>query len=287
MLRAAVVVCLFCAGLAPVLAKNLSLLDDPSLGKDRYGRCIELGKRSPGTAVDQANGWYADGGGAAALHCEALALVDLQRYAEAAEKLTLAAGEGTLGAAPARVDLLDQAGNAWLLAGQAEKADASFSAALAVAPKNSDVLTDRARARGMRKDWSGAVSDLTTVLALDPDRADVLVLRASALHAEGKTQDAKADIDHALRIYPDYPEALIERGNMKFESGDQAGARADWQAVIAAAPGTDAAASAEQRLKSVAEKPAKSAEQRPKSVPEKPAKHCVGISVSGETTEGC
>ena len=256
----------------PALAVDLSVLDDPGLGKDRYDRCIELGKRNPGTAIDQANGWYADGGGAAALHCESLALVDLKRYAEAAQKLTEAAGLGTIGAGPTRAELLDQAGNAWLLAGQADKAEGSFSAALAASPKNEDVLADRARARGLRKDWAGAVADLSAVLALDPDRADVLVLRASALHAEGRREDARADIDRALQIYPDYPEALIERGNMKFENGDQAGARADWQTVVTDVPGTDAAADADQRLKSSAGKP---------------AKHCVGISLSGETTDQC
>jgi tetratricopeptide (TPR) repeat protein len=235
-----------------------SLLDDPSLGKTRYDRCLELVKRSAGTAFDQANGWYQqDGGGAAALHCEALALIDLKRYAEAARKLEEAAKNGAVGSAPERADLLDQAGNAWLLAGQPGKADAVFSAALAFAPQDEDLLADRARARGVSKNWLGAEADLSAVLSLDPNRADALVLRASARHAQGRKVDARADIDHALELDPDYPEALLERGTMKLESGDAAGARADWQQVVTGAPGTDAAATAQARLQARPANPGK------------------------------
>jgi len=233
----------------PAGAANLPVLDDPSLGsKNRYERCVELAKRNPGTAIDQAAAWYKDGGGAGALHCEALALSDLKRYPDAATKLEAAAHEKGL-TASMRGELLDQAGNAWLLARRPDKADAALSAALSFTPQDEDTLADRARARGLRKDWSGAEADLSAVLSLDPDRADALVLRASARHAEGRTLDARADIDRALDIDPGYPEALVERGTMKFEASDTAGARADWLQVTKDAPGTAASSEAEARLK--------------------------------------
>ena len=236
----------------PAAAANLPALDDPSLGsKNRYERCVELARRNPGTAVDQATAWYKDGGGAGALHCEALALTDLKRYPDAAAKLEAAAHEQGLGA-PMRSELLDQAGNAWLLAHRPDKADAALSAALSFTPQDEDTLADRARARGLSKDWSGAEADLSAVLSLDPNRADALVLRASARHAQGRLLDARADIDHALDIDPGYPEALVERGTMKFEAGDTTGARADWQQVINDAPGTAASAEAATRLNLVA-----------------------------------
>jgi tetratricopeptide (TPR) repeat protein len=238
----------------PVMAADLSVLDYSVQAKDRYDRCVELTKRNATSAIEQASGWYKAGGGAAALHCESLGLVALKRYPEAAEKLALAAHEGAVGSSPERAALMDQAGNAWLLAGKPDKADESFSAALAFAPQDEDVLADRARARGLRKDWAGAEADLSAVLSLDPNRADALVLRASALHAEGRKADARADIEHALDLDPDYPEALLERGNMKFEGGDAAGARADWQQVVSDAPGTDAASTAEARLQAVSAK---------------------------------
>jgi tetratricopeptide (TPR) repeat protein len=235
----------------PSFAAKTSPLVDPALGKDGYDRCLKLVERSPGVAVDEARTWYANGGAAAAQHCEGLALVQLKRYAEAAEKFEDAAKNGALGSPQERGALLDQAGNAWLLAGKPDKADADLSAALGYTPKDEDTLADRARARGLRKDWVGADADLTAVLALDPNRADVLVLRASARHAEGRKRDARADIDRALAVYPDYPEALLERGTMEFEAGDADSARMDWQQVLYDAPGTGAADEAKVRLQSL------------------------------------
>jgi Tfp pilus assembly protein PilF len=237
----------------PALAANLSVLDDPSLGgRNRYDRCLELVKRNPATALGAANGWIGDGGGAAALHCSALALVSLRRFAEAAAKLDQAAREPASNAVSMRAELLDQAGNAWLLASQPAKADASFSGALAFAPQDEDVLADRARARGQRRDWRGAEADLSAVLSLDPDRLDALVLRASARHALGDRVDARKDIDHALDLDSGYPEALLERGTMKFEAGDLAGARSDWQQTLRAAPDSEAAHAAQTRIQALA-----------------------------------
>ncbi|HWE06040.1 MAG TPA: tetratricopeptide repeat protein [Rhizomicrobium sp.] len=237
------------AGACDAFAAKASPLDDPALGgRNRYDRCLVLVKRDAARAETEAAGWSAAGGGAAALHCEALALVELKRFAEAAQKLEDAANQSA--AAPSlRAELLDQAGNAWLLAGAAGKAESALSAALALEPKSEDVLADRARERGAAKNWTGAVGDLTSVLALDPDRADIYVLRASALHAQGRKAEAGADIGRALGIYPDYPEALVERGVMRLETGDSAGARADWLKTAQEAPDSDAASAALAHLK--------------------------------------
>ncbi|MGH6876278.1 MAG: tetratricopeptide repeat protein [Rhizomicrobium sp.] len=242
-----------CTGTGMVLAAERS---PPSLsppdGTNRYDRCLELVKRDPARASAEAASWSGAGGGAAALHCQALALVALKRFPEAAQKLDDAAA-GAANAAPSlRAELLDQAGNAWLLAGNAAKAEAALTAALVLDPKNEDILSDRARERGGARNWSGAFEDLTAVLAIDPDRADIYVLRASALHAEGRKAEAHADIARALGIYPDYPEALIERGAMRLEAGDRAGARADWQEAEREAPDSDAATAARARLAQLA-----------------------------------
>ncbi|HTW34401.1 MAG TPA: tetratricopeptide repeat protein [Rhizomicrobium sp.] len=237
-------------------AAGVSLLDDPALtGANRYERCLVLVKDNARNAVAAAEAWHGAGGGAAALHCEALALTALHRFGEAALKLDQAAMIAPGGERDLRIALYDQAGNAWLLAGNPEKAEASISTALALSPHDEDILFDRARARAARKDWSGAETDLTKLLQIDGDRADAWVLRASARHAEGRRAEAAADIGHALAVYPDYPEALVERGTMKLESGDAAGARADWQTVIHDEPDGDAANAARQRLAAMAALP--------------------------------
>ncbi|HTQ13336.1 MAG TPA: hypothetical protein VMH86_05610 [Rhizomicrobium sp.] len=236
-------------------------LDDPSLGADRYGRCMALAQRAPQSALDAAEAWQNEGGGAAAAHCQALSLVALRRYAEAAQTLDRLGRDPATGAAAQRAELFDQAGNAWILASQPAHADDSFTEALALTPGDRDVLADRARARGARKDWAGAEKDLNAVLAADPGRVDILVLRASARHAQGRKAEARADIDQALALYHDYPEALVERGEMKAEDGDTAGALADWQRAIAADPDGNAARAARAHI---AEVQAPAAQGKPK-----------------------
>ena len=220
--------------------------DNAFAGQGGYEKCIEAVKSDARDAARAAETWHVQGGGAAALHCEALALTALHRYAEAATKLDQAAliAKGS----DLRVALYDQAGNAWLLAGAPQKAEASIDSALALSPRDEDILFDRARARAASKNWQGADHDLSTLLAEDPDRVDAWVLRGSARHAEGRKPEASADIARALQIYPSYPEALVERGAMKLEAGDAAGARADWLAVVRNQPNGDAATAARQHL---------------------------------------
>ncbi|HEX4534755.1 MAG TPA: hypothetical protein VH000_11030, partial [Rhizomicrobium sp.] len=215
-----------------------------------YDRCLTLVGSNASAAFSQASTWESAGGGAAAIHCEALALVSLRRYGEAATKLDTL-GRSTKADATTRAAILDQAGNAWLLTKSASNAEASFTAALALAPRNADMLVDRARSRALAHNWSGADADLTSALAVVPTSAEVLVLRASARHALGQKAQARADIDRALDLRPGYAEALVERGALKQEAGDSIGAKADWQQVISSSPNTGAADSARAYLQNV------------------------------------
>jgi hypothetical protein len=216
-----------------------------ALSAGDYNSCIKLAKSDPAKGLAKATEWR-DEGGAAAEHCAALALTGLKRYAEAAVKLEVLAKNKTIGEARNRAALLDQAGNAWLLARQGGKAAADFTLALGLTPKDVDMHADRARARALLKDWVGAEADISAAIQLDGTRADLFTLRASARRALGRKAAAAADITHALSLFPDYPAALVERGGMRYEAGDAAGARADWQA--AAMGGGEAAAAAKRYL---------------------------------------
>lgn len=241
------------------LAAGPSRLDDPALpGENRYNRCLALAGQAPQQAYDSARAWRNGGGGTAAAHCLAVALVGLRRYSEAALALDALARDPAIDNAAHRAEIFDQAGNAWLLAHRPDAAELSLSQALNLAPGDPDILTDRARAKAMRKDWSGADADLTAALARSPGRADLLVLRASARRAAGRTKDAGADIESALHLRPDYDEALLERGAIKFDAGDKAGARADWQKILAVAPDGAAAKAARRNLGAIEQKPSPS-----------------------------
>ncbi len=216
--------------------------------KDQYDLCLARTASDPAAALLLATSWLKAGGGAAADHCAALALVGLRRFGEAAAKLDSLARSSFASNAATRTALFDQAGNAWLLAADADRAVASFTAALSGDPADPDLLADRARADAFKKEWAKAESDLTAALLVAPDRADLYVLRGSARHAMGRKADARADFDRALKLQPNNPDALVERGTMKFETGDIAGARSDWKQVVAAAPTSLAAESARRHL---------------------------------------
>jgi tetratricopeptide (TPR) repeat protein len=202
--------------------------------KQRYDTCLGLASANPGAALGVANQWIGEKGGSPAQHCAAVALVGLKKYPEAAAKLDALGRAPGMGAL--RPQLFDQAGNAWMLAGEISKAVASFQAALVLSPGDADLYGDLARAQAMQADWGAVESDLNAALAISPRRSDLLVLRASARHAENHIADAKADIETSLSLSPKNPDALVERGSIRRDSGDFKGARADFQAALALKP---------------------------------------------------
>lgn len=247
-----IAVALLAAGGTPAIAAGYSPLDDPTLpGAKRYDRCLALAQEKPQRAYDSALAWRNAGGGAAAAHCLAVAMVGLGHYAEAGLTLDALARAPAIDGAAHRAAIFAQAGNAWLLARNPGAAELSLSEALKLVPRDADVLADRARAKAMRKNWTGADVDLTSALAGSPGRPDLLVLRASARRAEGHERDARADLEAALRMRPGFDEALLERGAMKLKAGDKAGARADWQEILAGTPDGPAAQSARKRLEQI------------------------------------
>jgi tetratricopeptide (TPR) repeat protein len=254
-MRAHSLALVFALAALPALAQSdTSFFTDTALsGPQRYNLCLALAQKDPQTAYDKSSIWRGRGGMMYAAHCQAVALVGLKRYAEAAQKLTTLAHDKV--DAAVRVQLYIQAGNAWMMAEQPGNALPLLSDALEISPDNIDALTDRARARAMSRDWNGADTDLTLALSHDPTRADLYVLRSSARHALGRKDEARADIDRALDLVPGYAEALVERGGMKLEAGDRAGAQADWEDVLKKSPPGDATESAKARLEAMGVKP--------------------------------
>jgi tetratricopeptide (TPR) repeat protein len=207
----------------------------------RYRRCMADSSANPGAALADAESWVRAGGGVPSEHCAALALFNLKRYAEAGTRLDrIASGPATLGA-EFRVALFDQAGNAWLMAGDGARAVQSFSGALALSGGDADLFADLARAQAMRRDWREVVMDLNAGLQLSPRRADLLVLRASARRALKNYDEARLDIETALKLKPGDGNALVERGLLRRQLGDIGGARRDFQEALKTGSGAVAA----------------------------------------------
>lgn len=233
---------------AALLIAGANAATPQTSGRAQYDRCLAQATSNASEALREATQWQQSGGGPASDHCIAVALVTLHRYDDAATKLD-ALARGGFGSDPAmRMELFDQAGNAWILANKPDNATASFSAALAIDPTDADILTDRARANAMKKLWARADSDLSAALLVNSGRADLLVLRGSARHAMGRKAEARADFEQALRLRPGLADALVERGTMKLEAGDVVGAQADWNEAISTSPGSAAADAARKHL---------------------------------------
>jgi tetratricopeptide (TPR) repeat protein len=198
----------------------------------RYRDCLAAVSIKPQAALTDAEDWTKTGGGAPALHCAALSLIQLKRYGDAGARLDRAAADSKVPDLAFRAVLFTQAGNAWLLAGNGAKAVQSFSAALALSPGDAELYADLARAHAMRRDWPQAEMRLGSALQLAPRRADLLILRASARRALKRYGDARNDIEAALKLKPGDGEALVERGLLRQQLGDLGGARRDFQAAL-------------------------------------------------------
>lgn len=197
-----------------------------------YADCMTLARANPPAAHQTALAWRTRGGGDAASHCVAVALLGLGEYAQAARTLEELARRADARQPDHRAGLLAQAANAWLIAGKAGAALEAQNRALAIRPDNVATLIDRSISRtSLGRDWD-ALDDLNRALELDPARSEALVFRAAAWRRVEAWDLAAQDIERALTRRPANPDALFERGLIRRQQGDTAGARADWRKLL-------------------------------------------------------
>lgn len=209
--------------------------------REEYAECLAEVELRPSQAFERALAWRDEGGGFAARHCAAMALVALGQHDRAADRMERLAEDMQAVGHGAAVEVLAQAGNAWLMAGYTNRAEGVFGAALGLDPDNAELRVDRARTRGELGDYAGAAIDLDRALELAPEHVEALVFRASANRHLGRPDDAARDLARALKLKPDDPEALLERGLLALGEGDLEGGRRDLLKVRLLAPGTKAA----------------------------------------------
>ncbi len=244
---AQVLICLVASlavlGPAPALGQR-AVIDNAR----EYADCMTLARAAPKEGFESALAWTDSGGALGARHCAAVALIGLGRYAEAARRLERLAADLHPGEADLRPSVLAQSGQAWLMAGNTDRAHAVQSAALALDPDNVEILLDRSITLATARNYWEAVDDLNRALDLAPGRPELLILRASAYRYLDALDLARDDIERALQRAPDNPDGLLERGMLRRLSGDNPGARADWLRAIALAEGTATAKTARANL---------------------------------------
>lgn len=218
---------------------------------DLYADCMALARSAPAAGLAKAEDWRMNGGGSGAKHCAAVARAGLGQFGAAAEALESLAWE-LPEATPDRIraQILAQAGQIWLDAGQSGKANALLTTAIELAPKDVEIRIDRAMTLAGIGRYQDAIIDLSAALLLDDRSIDALVLRASAYRHTDRPERAIDDIERALALAPNNPEALLERGLVRRLFGDEAGARLDWLRIIQLHPESPAAAVARDNLNS-------------------------------------
>lgn len=228
-------------------ASLLGLTPGPARA-DRYGDCVALVETDADAAFDDAIAWHDLGGGEPARHCAALALVALELYAEAAERLEALARDMTSAPPDVRARVLAQGGQARIAAEDYAGAVATLSAALELAPSDPELFVDRAQAFAGAANYFPAIDDLDRAIELVPDHIDARVFRATAYRMVNAPGLAREDLDAVLAAEPGHIDALLERGNLRRLQGDAAGARADWLTVLLHAPDGPAADAARLNL---------------------------------------
>src|SRR5260370_35045606 len=89
---------------------------------------MKRARHDPGAGEKLALAWHERGGAHPADHCAAVALIGLKQYKEAAIRLDALAQGMTTAPAGLRAEVLDQAGQAWGLAGDPVRAYAAAGA---------------------------------------------------------------------------------------------------------------------------------------------------------------
>jgi tetratricopeptide (TPR) repeat protein len=297
------------------LRKTLALLGAAAAGflaspaaANNYSECMKLVEMAPKRAYELATQWRDYSGGIPAEHCMALALFaqgqyeksavmfeDLSKRAQQQAKAPVQQGapevkldkDGKREVQPQAeilpqgiaVDLMAQAGNAWLMAENNEKAYTDLSDALTMPGITDDqaaeILIDRARTRVEMGNLEGAVKDLDTALQRGGPRSEAFAYRAAAHRALGHFQSAREDIDKALMLDPESAEALLERANLNQAIGNSDAAVVDWIQVMKLAPETPMAKAAADSVNKVRTHQAE--EQKAPAKPSTPAAHRVEL----------
>jgi len=219
----------------------------PSDPAARYEWCIRLAKSTPTDGWEAALTWTGEGGGDPARHCAAVALIGLKQYKEAGARLEELARD-SFADASVRAGMLAQAGQAWLLADNIDRAYADQTTALKLTPGVPDLLIDRAESLALAKNWKEALADLNEALSAAPNRADALIYRATAERFLDQLGPASVDITKAIALDPKAEDAWLESGVIKKLKNDDAGAHRDWLHVIELAPNSSAALAARENL---------------------------------------
>lgn len=209
---------IFLASLIGVTAFQAHAVDD-------YDVCVDMIAKDPQRAEREAGDWARYGGGAAARHCYALALIEIGAPVRAADELIGAAVEEADLPDQARADILVQAGELLIETDYITTAEVVAGQALQLVPNDPNALGLRAAVRLANGSPRNALKDLNRALEKNDKNVRLLMRRASTHRRLGNGIAARDDASFATELAPERPEAWLERGRVEALLKDKAGAR--------------------------------------------------------------
>lgn len=230
----------------------------PASATTREADCQVLVRSDPPAALEFAETWRGGSASmserAAAEHCRGMAAAALNRWEEAEEAFAAARDTTPANERAARARLGLLAGNAALARGEAGRAiealDEAQSEAIGAGDTrlNGEIAIDRARALvalGREADGAGALAQARNQV---PDNAQAWLLSATLSRRQGRLVEAQAQIQRAAELLPVDPEIGLEAGVIAALSGRDEAARKSFRSVIAAAPDSVIARTAQSYL---------------------------------------
>ena len=217
--------------------------------------CLRAAQDTPDDAIDLADAWLlaantmAERSGAS--QCKALALSTQENWAEAAAQFAAARDQTPASEPGERARLGALAGNALVAAGamapgltalnQAER----DALAAGDTKQRGELQIGRARALVTLGRLAEAGAALTAARTQAPGNYQGWLLSATLSRRQNRLADAQQQIERAAALMPLDPVVGVEAGVIAVLSGRDAAARRSWQSVIAMAPASPAAKTAQ------------------------------------------
>jgi tetratricopeptide (TPR) repeat protein len=230
----------------------------PTLNEIQFTECLDLARTDAPSAITDASLWAQQGGGYLAQACHGFALANDFKFDLAAPLLTEAARGAEAKQDPRAARFWAQAGNAAIANDQSADALTALDRALATASINAekaDIEVDRARALVTLNRPDEAVTALGNARQLGPENGTAWLLSATLARRLSKLPDALAFIQTAASLLPRDAAVALEAGNIAIAAGDEIAARKQWEQVIAIAPTSRQANTAQAQLAALSASP--------------------------------
>lgn len=210
-----------------------------------YRACIRVATTKPETALKAAQYWHSQGGGTGAKHCQALAMLQLKQYDQAAAILEDIGTSTRATISPnQRAGLLIEAAAAYKMAGEPLKGLELLDEAVDLSPNTPEGYTQRGVLLVVNRDYERALRDFDRTIIINPKSVDAYVYRANTLRYLNRLDEAMEAIQQAITISPNDTDALLERGVLHAMKGNKTAAAKDWNTILNIASSNDPAADA-------------------------------------------